>query len=177
MNPISAIASMSAGFAGAKQSTQDAILAGGSAVETPLYAVGSIGLSTPARVAEGEAAVGGRAELQEYGGPGGGHHVPAKSAFQGAGGYDPLKAPAIPNDELARLGVDHSLVTGAQQWGYRALAQSGEPLTWKAVEKVEADALVRGGMDTAAARATVQNAIRQLRQSGVATPTRIPWSK
>ena len=53
MNPVSAIASMSAGLAGAKQSTQDAILAGGGAVETPLYAAGSIGLSTPARAAEG----------------------------------------------------------------------------------------------------------------------------
>jgi hypothetical protein len=61
--------------------------------------------------------------------------------------------------------------------GYRTLAQSGDRLTWDAVEKVETNALVRGGMDTSAAKATVQNAINQLKQSGVTAPTRIPWSK
>jgi hypothetical protein len=56
MNPVSAILSTGAGLAGAKQSTQDAILLGGSAFEMPLYAAGSIGLSNPARAAEGVAA-------------------------------------------------------------------------------------------------------------------------
>jgi hypothetical protein len=51
-NPVSAIASTVAGLTGSSPSTQDAILAGGSAVETPLYAAGSIGLSTPARATE-----------------------------------------------------------------------------------------------------------------------------
>jgi hypothetical protein len=127
--------------------------------------------------AEGEDSLVGGAKLQEYGGPGGGHHVPAKSAFLGAERYDPLKAPAISNNELARLSVDHSLVTGAQQMGYRALAQSRYPLTWGAVQEVETNALVRGGMDLPAARATVQNAIGQLKELGVSAPTRIPWSK
>jgi hypothetical protein len=126
----------------------------------------------PLKAAESEAA-----RFQEYGGPGGGHHVPAKSAFQGAEGYDPLKALAIPNDELARLGIEHKLVTGGQRTGYRALARSGGPLTWEAVERTETNALMRGGMDAAAAKATVQHAISQLRQSGVAAPTKIPWSK
>jgi len=52
MNPVSAIMSTGAGLARAKPSTQDAILLGGSAVETPLYAAGSIGLSARARATE-----------------------------------------------------------------------------------------------------------------------------
>jgi len=50
--------------------------------------------------------------LQPYGGPGGGHHVPAKSAFNGAAGYDANEALAVPNSELARLGVSHAQITG-----------------------------------------------------------------
>ena len=67
--------------------------------------------------------------LQPYGGPGGGHHVPAKSAFAGAPGHNSNTALAIPNAELARLGVSHSAVTGAQMTGYRAFARTGAPLT------------------------------------------------
>src|SRR6185503_6909094 len=37
------------------------------------------------------------AALKPYGGPGGGHHVPAKAAFKGAPGYHPNKALAMPN--------------------------------------------------------------------------------
>ena len=58
--------------------------------------------------------------LRPYGGPGGGHHLPAKSGFIGALGYDVNKALAIPNAELARLGINHGLVTGAQMLGYKA---------------------------------------------------------
>jgi len=53
------------------------------------------------------------AMLKPYGGTGGGHHVPAKSAFKGAAACDAKAALAIPRDELSRLGVVHSTVTGA----------------------------------------------------------------
>lgn len=115
------------------------------------------------------------ATLRPYGGPGGGHHVPAQSAFRGAPGYDARAALAIPNAELARLGVSHSAVTGAQMTGYRALARSGAPLTWEAVATVEVNALFRGGMAPGMARSTVDAAIRNLQNAGVAGPTRIPW--
>ena len=115
------------------------------------------------------------ATLRPYGGPGGGHHVPAQSAFRGAAGYDPKVALAIPNAELARLGVSHSAITGAQMTGYRALAQSGKPLTWHTVMAVEVNALVRGGMSREMARSTAATAIRALKDAGVAGPTRIPW--
>ena len=72
--------------------------------------------------------------------------------------------------------MDHSLVSGAQQMGYLALAGFGRPSTWDAVAQIERNALMCGGMDAEAARATVQNGISQLKQSGVVAPTRIPWS-
>ncbi len=81
----------------------------------------------------------------------------------------------MPNEELARLGVKHSTVTGAQMSGYRALAASGKPLTWEAMAKIETNALVKGGMKVEQAAATVGKAIDALKAAGVAGPTRIPW--
>jgi hypothetical protein len=115
------------------------------------------------------------AELRPYGGPGGGHHVPAKSAFEGAAGYDLNSALAIPTAELRRLGVNHGLVSGAQQTLYREFARSGEQLTWQAMQAIEIKALIRGGMPPAMAEATVIKAIDALKSSGVPGPTRIPW--
>jgi|SRR6185295_1412451 len=117
------------------------------------------------------------AALRPYGGPGGGHHVPARSAVTGAAGYDANEALAIPNAELKRLGISHSAVTGAQMTGYRAFARTGAPLTWEAVSTIEANALVRGGMAPDMARATVTRAIDALKQAGVPGPTRIPWGQ
>jgi hypothetical protein len=117
------------------------------------------------------------AEMRAYGGPGGGHHVPAKGAFTGAAGYDPNAALAIPNAEMARLGVNHlRVVTPAQRALYIAYARTGAPLTWEAAEAIETQALIRGGMHPGMARATVQKAIQSLKDAGVSGPTRIPWS-
>jgi hypothetical protein len=115
------------------------------------------------------------AELKPYTGPGGGHHVPAKSAFRGAAGYDENAALALPNAEMERLGVDHTAVTSAQQNLYKAFAQTGAKLTWESVSKIETQALVRGGMNPNMAQQTVQKAIQGLKDAGVAGPTRIPW--
>ena len=113
--------------------------------------------------------------MRPYGGPGGGHHVPAKSAFTGAAGYDANAALAIPNAELARLKISHSAVPGAQMTGYRAFAKTGAPLTWDAVSTIETNALIRGGAASDVAAATVTKAVDALKASGVAGPTRIPW--
>ncbi|MCB9763206.1 MAG: hypothetical protein H6739_25745 [Alphaproteobacteria bacterium] len=115
------------------------------------------------------------AELRPYGGPGGGHHVPAKSAFRGADAYDVNKALAIPNAELKRLGVAHSAVSGAQASAYRAFSTTGGTLTWDVVARIEVDALVKGGMSRDMAAATVQEGIIALQKAGVPGPTRIPW--
>ncbi len=114
-------------------------------------------------------------KLQPYGGPGGGHHVPAKSAFAGDPLYHPNAALAIPNEELKRLGVSHSAVTGAQQTLYRAFKKTGEPLTWEKIASIEKKALVHGGMQSEMAESTVNAAIKALQKTGVSGPTRIPW--
>jgi RHS repeat-associated protein len=121
------------------------------------------------------------AKLEPYRGPGGGHHIPAKSAFLKAVGYDAKAALAIPNAELARLGIDHGLVTGAQQMLYRAFGQTGRTLTWNVMEEIETQALIlgrlgRNNLTPEAARATVRTAINGLKKAGVAGPTRIPWN-
>ncbi|MBK9263246.1 MAG: hypothetical protein IPM54_26020 [Polyangiaceae bacterium] len=117
------------------------------------------------------------AELKPYGGPGGGHHVPAKRAFEGAPGYDLKKALAIPNAELDKLGVKHAIVTGAQRKRYKAFAETGQPLTWEAIAKIETEALVDAKMNLDMAQATVAKAIKALRDAGISAPVSIPWGK
>ena len=116
------------------------------------------------------------AKLEPYN-QGGGHHVPAKRAFEGAPGYDPQKALAIPNSELQKLGIDHNKITGAQRVAYIAFAKTGKPLTWEVVAKIETDALIKCQMNAEMAQATVTKAIEALKANGVAAPVRIPWGK
>jgi hypothetical protein len=115
------------------------------------------------------------ATLRPYGGVGGGHHIPAKSAFQGAAGYDAKTALAIPNEELAKHNIRHFAVTGAQKKLYVEFAKTGSKLTWEEVERIETEALVRGGLSHDVARATVRQAIDALKKAGISEPTRIPW--
>jgi hypothetical protein len=115
------------------------------------------------------------ANLQEYGGPGGGHHIPAKSAFDGDPMYNPKTAPAIPNAEMENLGVEHRTVTATQRQLYRAYARENKPLTWDVVQDIETKALTDGGMSQPTAAATVSKAIRVLKAAGIKAPTRVPW--
>jgi hypothetical protein len=114
-------------------------------------------------------------ELKPYGGKGGGHHVGAKSAFEGAKGFDPDTALAIPNREMARLSINHTRVTTAQRKRYSAFARTGKPLTWDVVQDIETKALIDGGAEPAQAAAAVRRAIQALKDSGVSGPIRIPW--
>ena len=116
-----------------------------------------------------------KCELRPYGGPGGGHHVPAKKAFEKALNYDPNKALAIPNSVLEDLGVNHGAVSGAQNSLYSAYAQTGQTLTWDAVQSIETQALTKGGMNSGLAKATVSQAIDALKNAGGPGPTQIPW--
>lgn len=108
-------------------------------------------------------------------GIGSGHHIPAKSAFAGMLGYDAESALAIPISELVRLNVYHPAVTGAQMTAYKAFAKTGETLTWEVMERIETQALIRGGMEAETARLTVQQAIQSLKSVGIPGPVRIPW--
>jgi hypothetical protein len=121
------------------------------------------------------------AKLQPYK-EGGGHHVPAKKAFEGpqgyAPGYDPQKALAIPNAELTKWGVDHiKKLTPAQMKRYKDFAKTGQPLTWEAIGTIEAEALAEAGMNLDVAKATVAKAIQALKDTGVTAPVQIPWGK
>jgi hypothetical protein len=53
--------------------------------------------------------------LTPYGGVGGGHHVGAKRAFEGAAGYDVNAALAMSRKELARYKVSHTEITTTQR--------------------------------------------------------------
>jgi hypothetical protein len=103
--------------------------------------------------------------------------VPAKSAFEGAPGYDPNKALAIPKAELERLQIRHpnGPLTNAQRSAYIDLARTGQLPTWETIAKIETDALVKGGMKPDMAQATVAKAIKALKDAGVAGPVRTPW--
>ena len=120
------------------------------------------------------------AKMQPYK-EGGGHHVPAKKAFEGpsgyTAGYDPQKAPAIPKAELKKMGIEHQQITVAQQKAYIDFAKTGQPLTCEAIAKIETDALIKNTMPSDVAHATVTKAIEALKANGVAAPVRVPWGK
>jgi hypothetical protein len=106
---------------------------------------------------------------------GGGHHIPAKSAFVGAPGYSAKLALAIPKAVLETLEIEHAAITAKQIQYYRAFAQTGRALTWEAMESIETAALMRVGVSFQDALATVRKAIQALKDAGVSAPTRIPW--
>ncbi len=115
------------------------------------------------------------ADLQPYGGSGGGHHIPAKSAFREDPNYDMDEALAMPNSELDRLGSNHRVITGAQKILYTTFAKTGQKLDWPDIERIETEALVRGGIQSeTTANEIVKEAISALKAKGV-KPTRIPW--
>ena len=101
----------------------------------------------------------------------------AKAMFKGDATYDPNRALAVSNNELARWGVTHEDVSVAQRGLYRELAQTGKPPTWDDAQSIETQALIHGGMPPDVAYATVRRAIDGLRQKGIANPIRIPWSR
>jgi hypothetical protein len=114
-------------------------------------------------------------ELRPYGRVGGGHHIPAKRAFEGIPVYDTKAALAVPRDEMLRRGIKHTDITGAQQVLYREFAKTGKELSWKVLERIETEALIRAGLDPRIAQATVKKAIFALKRKGVPVPSRIPW--
>ena len=161
------------------------IVTNGSLISSVGSAVGAKQLNQPKR-APNVGAVGGSAggivhgisaSLRPYGGTGGGHHVLLKKAFEGAKNYDLNAALAIPNEELARLGLKHKVISGRQQTLYRAFAKTGERLTLDDIAKIEEQALIDAKMDRKMAKATVQKAVAHLKAVRVPGPTRIPWKK
>jgi hypothetical protein len=122
-------------------------------------------------------------ELLPYG-KGGGHHPVMQSLSKNdPKNYKPRKALAIPKKILEKMGggkeggrLLHEVISKAQRFLYGDFAKTGLPLTEKAVEDTETTALEQAGVDRATARATVRQAIAQLKDMGVSLKNMaIPW--
>jgi hypothetical protein len=71
---------------------------------------------------------------------------------------------------IARRPTTHTI------WLLNRIINGTKEPTWDAVQSIETQALVKGGMSQAAAEATVSKAISILKAAGVKQPTKIPWS-
>lgn len=107
----------------------------------------------------------------------GGHHPATGAAFRGDADYKYRGALTISDAELARFGVRHRDITSAQQTRYARFRRSGGTLTWESLREIEIGSMVDAGMGRRSATRAVDAAIRQLQESGVQGPTRIPWSR
>ncbi|ARN84929.1 hypothetical protein [Candidatus Nucleicultrix amoebiphila] len=107
----------------------------------------------------------------------GGHHVHAKKAFEGHINYDPKKGFSISNELMAKIGVQHKVVTIAQQKLFRELGKSGKPNTMKEHTRIAVEVLIKGGATKEKARSLVATSLNDLRNKGVRVPTDIPWFK
>jgi hypothetical protein len=83
--------------------------------------------------------------------------------------------PTTKDSELVRLGINHATISGAQARLYSAFARGGGDLTWGAMQYIETQAMIAGGVEAGAAQFVVARAIAALQEAGVAGPTRIPW--
>ncbi len=118
---------------------------GGPAAEPPS---GVPPTSTPPPPAEPELP-GGQIQLEPYGGPGGGHHVAAKTPrFKGARATTQRRRFAIPNRVMEDLNINHGAVSVAQHKLYTGFAKTGKPLTWEVIIDIETKALVEGVRDS-----------------------------
>lgn len=113
---------------------------------------------------------------------GGGHHPGAKAAMRKkpAGQYvedfNPREAPCIPRDLMTDEGWNHRAITAAQRKAYKAFEKSGKPISWKNMEKIEVDAMVKGGVPRNIAKAFFKR-YKEWCTARKIKPRRIPWSK
>ena len=105
-----------------------------------------------------------------------GHHPMAKKAFEGAEGYDYTQALSISSEKLLKdFDVKHSTITGKQASLYREFAKTGKELTMNEMKNIEIKAMVQSGVPKEYATKTVNSAIKQLKDSGITAPVKIPW--
>lgn len=79
-------------------------------------------------------------------------------------------------NELARLGIQHQVVTNTQRALFNQLKASGGANTLKAHSRIAVEALVAGGASRPQARSLVAQSLQNLRQQGVSFPTWIPFT-
>jgi hypothetical protein len=91
--------------------------------------------------------------------------------------YDPKQGFSISQGFMKELGLDHAAMTRYQRQAFKELAQSGAPNTMKAHTQIAVDALQAGGVSKEMARSLAAQSLNALRNSGVRTPSNIPWYK
>jgi len=70
----------------------------------------------------------------------------AKSAFDGAKGYDANSALTISQSKLTEFGVKHATITGHQNALYKAFSNTGQPLTMEAMKQIEIKSMTNAGV-------------------------------
>jgi hypothetical protein len=116
-------------------------------------------------------------DLFPYSGPGGGHHIHQKAAFEGNPNYDLNKALALPNSQIDANGWNHQAMTREQRRLQDELARSGRPNTMVEQTRIAVEALVAGGATKDEARKMVAESLNNLRNAGARSPTGIPWNR
>ncbi|HET8687915.1 MAG TPA: hypothetical protein VFM18_14835, partial [Methanosarcina sp.] len=106
-----------------------------------------------------------------------GHHVHAKAGFEGAKGYDPMKAFAVSDKALQSHGVKHSQVTGQQIKLFTQAGKNGAANNITTHSRVAYLALVGAGIPKEVAKKWVLASQSQLIKIGTTVPTKIPWVK
>jgi hypothetical protein len=106
----------------------------------------------------------------------GGHHIHAKSAFEGNAAYSADDAISISNQYMRSNGLSHSQMTGFQHTLYNGLANSGVPNTMAAQNQVAYSSLRSGGMSRIGSWYLVQRSLRNLARQGIEFPMQIPWN-
>ena len=115
--------------------------------------------------------------LTRYGGPGGGHHIHMKSAYESHPLYNPNEALCLSNEEMLKLGIKHNLVSTAQRKMCGELIKSGKSMTREEMNRISVEALVAGGANRQLARDVVAKSQWNLHDKGIRNPTDMPWGK
>jgi hypothetical protein len=105
---------------------------------------------------------------------GGGHHIFAKKAFEGAAGYDVNAAFCIPQSEFSSGRFNHQKMTGKQHELYAELERSGRSNTLEEHARIARESLIAGGVDPGDAAALVHVGMAQMKGWEI-QPVRIPW--
>ncbi len=106
-----------------------------------------------------------------------GHHVHAKAAFKENLSYDPKNGFSISQSFMKENGLDHAAMTKFQRQAFKELSDSGGANTMSAHTRIAVGALQAGGASRKMARSLTAQSLNALRNSGVRTPSNIPWYK
>jgi len=74
-------------------------------------------------------------------------------------------------------GLDHAAMTRYQRQAFKELSLSGGANDMRAHTQIAVEALQAGGASKAMARSLTAQSLNALRNSGVRTPSNIPWYK